>query len=89
MNEIEQPPVLDVLRRVDVPSGLGAWSYEPVDTKLARETRAGTILQLCTYCEMLAAMPEDVRHAFRFLQLMDRVKKGEAAYLLPFSLRIK
>jgi len=27
-----------------------------VDTKLARETRAGTILQLCTYCEMLAAM---------------------------------
>ncbi len=38
---------------------------------------------------MLAAMPEDVRHAFRFLQIMDRVKKGEAAYLLPFSLRIK
>lgn len=31
-------------------------SYEPVDTKLARETRAGTILQLVTYCEMLAAM---------------------------------
>ena len=27
-----------------------------MDTKLARETRAGTILQLCTYCEMLAAM---------------------------------
>src|SRR5215510_13606240 len=38
---------------------------------------------------MLAAMPEDVRHAFRFLQLMDRAKRGEAAYLLPFSLRIR
>jgi uncharacterized protein len=41
--------IADVLLRVDE-------SYEPVDTKLARETRAGTILQLCTYCEMLAAM---------------------------------
>jgi predicted RecB family nuclease len=48
--------IADVLLRVEVPSSLGAWSYEPVDTKLARETRAGTILQLCTYCEMLAAM---------------------------------
>jgi len=38
---------------------------------------------------VLAAMPEDVRHAFRFLQLMDRAKRGEAAYLLPFSLRIR
>jgi len=48
--------IADVLLRVAVPSALGAWSYEPVDTKLARETRAGTILQLCTYCEMLTAM---------------------------------
>lgn len=48
--------IADVLLRVDEPSALGAWSYEPVDTKLARDTRAGTILQLCTYCEMLAAM---------------------------------
>ena len=37
----------DILRRVEVPSALGGWSYEPVDTKLARETKAGTILQLC------------------------------------------
>jgi len=38
---------------------------------------------------MLAAMPEDVRHAFRYLQIMDRVKSGEAVYMLPFSLRIR
>src|SRR5215813_1178184 len=38
---------------------------------------------------MMSAMPEDVRHALRFLQLMDRAKRGEAAYLLPFSLRIR
>jgi predicted RecB family nuclease len=46
----------DVLRRVPRPSELGPWSYEPVDTKLARETRGGTILQLCVYAEMLAAL---------------------------------
>src|ERR671915_2068504 len=48
--------IADVLLRVEVPSALGAWSYEPVDTKLARKPGAGTIPQLCTYCEMLAAM---------------------------------
>jgi len=45
----------DVLQRVERPSRLGAWSYEVTDTKLARETRAGTILQLGLYSEMLAA----------------------------------
>jgi predicted RecB family nuclease len=45
----------DVMRRVDRPSTLGGWSYEISDTKLARETRAGTILQLGLYSEMLAA----------------------------------
>src|SRR5437773_2062965 len=45
----------DVLQRVDKSSDHGAWSYEVADTKLARETRAGTILQLGLYSEMLAA----------------------------------
>ena len=43
----------DVLRRVDAPSALGAWSYEVIDTKLALETRAGTVLQLLLYCQLL------------------------------------
>jgi uncharacterized protein len=46
----------DILRRIEVPSALGGWSYEPIDTKLARETKAGTILQLCLYADLLAAM---------------------------------
>ena len=46
----------DVLRRVEQPSGLGAWSYEVVDTKLASETRAGTLLQLCLYTELVAGI---------------------------------
>jgi len=48
----------DILRRVAVPSGLGDWSYEPIDTKLARETKAGTVLQLCLYADLLAAMQD-------------------------------
>ena len=43
----------DVLRRVDAPSDLGDWSYEAVDTKLARDTRADAIVQLCLYSDLL------------------------------------
>ena len=46
----------DILRRVEAPSGLGTWSYEPIDTKLARETKAGAILQLCVYADLLSDM---------------------------------
>lgn len=46
----------DVLKKVERPSALGAWSYEVVDTKLARETKGGTVLQLCLYSELLAVM---------------------------------
>lgn len=44
----------DVLRRVEIPSALGPWSFEAVDTKLSRETKAGTILQLSLYSDLLA-----------------------------------
>lgn len=46
----------DVLRRVDGTSVLGDWHYEVQDTKLARETRGGTILQLCVYSDILATL---------------------------------
>jgi len=46
----------DILRRVEVPCALGNWSYEAIDTKLARETKAGTILQLCLYSDLLTEM---------------------------------
>ncbi len=46
----------DVLLRVEEPSDLGPWSYEVADTKLAQETRAGTVLQLCLYSELLAEL---------------------------------
>ncbi len=52
----------DVLRRVEAPSRFGSCSYEVVDTKLAKETRGGTIVQLALYSEILrvvqGAVPE-------------------------------
>jgi predicted RecB family nuclease len=43
----------DFLVRVEVPSALGEWSYEVVDTKLARHVNASAILQICSYVEQL------------------------------------
>ncbi|HEV2365896.1 MAG TPA: TM0106 family RecB-like putative nuclease [Caulobacteraceae bacterium] len=54
----------DVLTRNEQESDLGGWSYEPTDAKLARETKAGAVLQLCLYADLLAAAqgraPENV-----------------------------
>jgi predicted RecB family nuclease len=50
----------DILRRVEKPSDLGSWSYEVVDTKLARETKGSTVLQICLYSELLAAAQKRV-----------------------------
>mgnify|MGYP000724045565 CR=1 FL=1 len=44
---------IDILRRIETPSIFGNWSYEIIDTKLARETKGGTILQLCLYTYLL------------------------------------
>src|SRR3989475_1970054 len=46
----------DVLRRVERASKLGDWSYEVYDCKLARETKAATILQLSLYSELIEAV---------------------------------
>jgi uncharacterized protein len=46
----------DFLIRVERPSDLGAWSYEVVETKLARSTKARAIIQLCFYSDLLAAI---------------------------------
>src|SRR5882757_9644740 len=45
----------DILRRVEIASDLGAWSYEVIDTKLARETKGATVLQLSLYSDLLGA----------------------------------
>jgi uncharacterized protein len=55
----------DVLLRVPGASAFGDWRYEPLETKLAAETRGATLLQLCLYAELLSeiqgAPPEYLR----------------------------
>jgi len=43
----------DFLRRVDERSELTGWSYEPIDTKLAREPRAKHLVQLGLYGDLI------------------------------------
>ncbi|HYV86737.1 MAG TPA: TM0106 family RecB-like putative nuclease [Patescibacteria group bacterium] len=43
----------DVLMRVPRPSRLGDWSYEVWNTKLALETKGGSVLQICLYSDLL------------------------------------
>lgn len=46
----------DFLQRVETPSDLGPWSYEVVDTKLARQPSAPAVLQICMYSDLLGTM---------------------------------
>jgi predicted RecB family nuclease len=64
----------DVLRRVETPSDLGGWSYEVIDTKLSRTTRAGTILQLGVYSAMVATIQG--RDPERFFVVTPRLAAG-------------
>ncbi|HEX8039763.1 MAG TPA: TM0106 family RecB-like putative nuclease, partial [Chryseosolibacter sp.] len=46
----------DILLKVPGKSKFGDWSYEVQDTKLAQETRAATLLQLCLYTDLLSVV---------------------------------
>jgi predicted RecB family nuclease len=46
----------DFLVRVEKPSALGAWSYEVVETKLARSAKARALIQLCFYSDLLSGI---------------------------------
>src|SRR5205807_5309070 len=45
----------DFLRRVEKRSRLGDWSYEAIDTKLARTPKAKFVLQLALYSDLLGS----------------------------------
>lgn len=45
---------VDFLRRVERPSTLGAYSYEVVDTKLARSAKSKFIIQLACYSDLIS-----------------------------------
>lgn len=66
----------DFLRKVNVPSMLGSWSYEVLDTKLARSPKAKFIIQLAYYSAMLAKV-QGVEPQLMHVILGD---KSEATY---------
>lgn len=57
----------DFLRRVETPSKLGAYSYEPWDTKLSRTVRPHHVLQLAAYCDFLEEMQGVLPRQFGFI----------------------
>ncbi len=52
----------DFLAKVDKPSLLGSYSYEPEDTKLARHVHPSAVLQLCEYAEQLERLQGTAPH---------------------------
>ena len=83
----------DFLRRVEIPSALGAWSYEPVDTKLARSVKASYLVQLGLYADMLeavqglrprrvhVALGSSVEESFRLVEFSRTLAAAKARYL--------
>lgn len=71
----------DFLVRVDTPSALGDWSYEPVDAKLAQTEKVRALLQLGEYAAQIATVqqthPENVHlwlgHDHRFTMATSRI----------------
>ena len=72
----------DFLIRVEKPSALGAWSYEAVETKLARSIKAGALIQLCFYSDLLAAI-QGVQPEFMHL-VIGRSMKPESLSVIQY-----
>jgi uncharacterized protein len=58
---------VDFLRRVEAESCLGPWSYEAVDTKLARHTKPSFVVQLALYSDLLAQVQGSAPDGFEIV----------------------
>src|SRR5205085_6395753 len=83
----------DFLARVDEPSDLGPWSYEPHDTKLARSAKPAAVLQLAWYAYEVAAvqgrMPEHVHVVLGTREVESYRPADVAAYLRTAQRRLR
>lgn len=57
----------DFLRRVEIPSAVAAWSYEPIDTKLARTADPKHVLQLGLYSDLISEMQGTAPHSMHLV----------------------
>ncbi len=81
----------DFLKRVDEPSALGSWCYEVADTKLARTAKAGAVLQLCVYADLVrqvqGVLPPTLEVALGgSARLVERFRTAE---YMPFYERLR
>ncbi len=60
----------DFLVRCPRPSALGDYSYEVLDTKLAKKASPGYLIQLCVYADLLEGL-QDLRPEYTYLLLGD------------------
>ena len=69
--------IADFLERVERPSSLGPWSYEVLDTKLARHPRPEHALQLCFYAQAVGKVQgAESEVAYVVLGTRERVPSG-------------
>ena len=57
----------DFLRRVEIPSTIAPWSYEPIDTKLARTADPKHVLQLGLYSDLISEMQGAAPHSMHLV----------------------
>ncbi len=81
--ELANLPADKDVRRIVFPapkSFFEAWFGDP-DAAEIKEQKAKAAL--------IESLPEDVRKAFRYAELLDQMKRGEAMLMMPFELQVK
>ncbi len=79
--------IADMLLRVDsTTSSLPGYAYEPADTKLSLETKPGTILQLCTYAELLQLMQGGAPEYFHVITPLEQETYRTAKFAAYYRL---
>lgn len=83
----------DFVIRVEEPSDLGSWSYEPWDTKLARSTKPAAVLQLAWYAGEIAQiqghLPERLHVVLGSTQVETYRPRDVEAYLRMAQRRLR
>lgn len=70
----------DILLKVAGSSKFGNWKYEVQDTKLAQNTRASTILQLCLYTDLLTKLQDSTPEKMYVVKPGDNFPTEEYRY---------
>ena len=79
----------DFLIKVEKPSVWGSWSYEVVETKLARSARASALLQLCFYSEVLSKIQGVVPECMHVVLGDSKIESFAVAHYLAYFRKVR